>query len=201
MHRSLTRPLGDESGPAARRPAWWRTWLSWTPALIGIAAGVFQLVSDPHDLDGILTVLLLATGGYAVIAYAGRPAWSWPLLAVVVAIHLAGELLPVPGIALITIVTLEVVVLGAIQGRWRPPPREQAWQGWAGFGFIACVLSTVWLDTGAAVVVVAIGLLAHGAWDIVHLRRRVVVAPSMAQWCAGLDITLGAGALAIAVVG
>jgi hypothetical protein len=60
---------------------------------------------------------------------------------------------------------------------------------------------------GAAAVLVVIGLLvaltlvAHGVWDLWHLRRhRDLVSPSLAEACVALDVPLGLAVLVAVVV-
>jgi len=43
----------------------------------------------------------------------------------------------------------------------------------------------------------AVGLLAHTVWDVIHLRARAIVAPSLAQWCAVLDTLIAVGILVL----
>jgi len=44
---------------------------------------------------------------------------------------------------------------------------------------------------------VAVGLLAHTVWDVIHLRARAIVAPSLAEWCAVLDTLIAVGILVL----
>lgn len=62
------------------------------------------------------------------------------------------------------------------------------------FAAIALGAEAAVSDLGA--VLLAGGLLAHSAWDVVHLRARAVVSRSMAEWCCVPDATLGIGLLA-----
>ena len=48
---------------------------------------------------------------------------------------------------------------------------------------------------------VALTLIAHGAWDLWHLRRhRDLVSPSLAEACVALDVPLGLAVLVVALV-
>jgi len=62
------------------------------------------------------------------------------------------------------------------------------------------VTTALVLDLTAAKVVVAVGLLLHGTWDLAHWRRDAVVSRSLAEWCAALDLTLGAGLLTLVML-
>jgi hypothetical protein len=44
-------------------------------------------------------------------------------------------------------------------------------------------------------VLVAITLMAHAAWDVLHIRRRIIVPSSLAECCIALDLTLGLAVL------
>jgi hypothetical protein len=46
-----------------------------------------------------------------------------------------------------------------------------------------------------------VALAAHAVWDTVHYRRDVVVSRSLAVWCIGLDLTVGAICLVLALAG
>jgi TRAP-type C4-dicarboxylate transport system permease small subunit len=65
----------------------------------------------------------------------------------------------------------------------------------------ALVLVALALPPGAGLVVAALALLGHGAWDVWHLRRhRDQVSPSLAEACVALDVPAGLAVLALAVV-
>lgn len=42
---------------------------------------------------------------------------------------------------------------------------------------------------------VAVSLLADTVWDIIHLRARAILTPSLAEWCAVLDTLIAIGIL------
>ena len=53
----------------------------------------------------------------------------------------------------------------------------------------------------AGLVVVAVTLVAHGIWDLWHLRRhRDLVSPSLAEACVALDVPLGLAVLVAVLV-
>src|SRR5205085_1686991 len=54
------------------------------------------------------------------------------------------------------------------------------------FGAAAVLVTT--LPPQVAVWPLAAAWFAHGMWDLVHLWRRAVVAPSFAEWCAVVDV-------------
>jgi hypothetical protein len=175
-----------------------RPLLGWWPLATGLVFGVFSVATDdPSSIDGILLTLLIPTCAYALVALAGRRSWSWALTGLVAITYLAGELLSLSGATALVGVTVAAVAGGAAFGRWRPPPAEMRWQPWGALVFLAGVTTALALDVTAAKIVIAVGLLLHGAWDIVHWRHGAVVSRSLAEWCAALDITLGVGVLAL----
>lgn len=194
MHDQMTT---DAQHPA-RRHRLRRSLAGWWPIVTGLAVGAFSIITDdPSSVDGMLLTLLIPTCAYALIAFVRRKSWTWPLTGLVVVVQLAGDALTGSGTIILVGATAAVVLGGATLGRWRPPPAAMRWQPWGAVVFLAAVISALLLDVTAAKVVVAIGLLLHGAWDILHWRRDVVVSRSLAEWCAALDISLGIGVLAL----
>lgn len=178
-----------------------RSLLGWWPIVTGLAVGAFSIATDDaSNVDGVLLTLLIPTCAYALIALVGRRSWTWPLTGLVVVVQLAGDALSGSGALILVGATAAVVVGGAVVGRWRPPPAEMRWQPWGAAVFLAAVTAALLLDVTAAKVVVAVGLLLHGTWDIVHWRRDAVVSRSLAEWCAALDLSLGIGVLTLVLV-
>jgi hypothetical protein len=56
----------------------------------------------------------------------------------------------------------------------------------------AAALVAMAVDPAVATWLVAAGWLGHGIWDLVHLARNRVVAPSFAEWCGVFDIGVAA---------
>ncbi|NYG57848.1 hypothetical protein BJ980_000771 [Nocardioides daedukensis] len=196
----MQQPLTAEDQGPAEPVGRGRSFLAWWPIATGLVVGVFSIATDdPSSIDGVLLTLLIPTCAYALIALGGNSSWTWPLTGLVVVTYLAGEALSLPGAVILLGITVATVVGGTAAGRWRPPPAEMRWQPWGALVFLTGVITAMLLDVTAAKVVLAVGLLLHGAWDIVHWRRRAVVSRSLAEWCAALDISLGVGVLALVV--
>ncbi|WP_435768751.1 hypothetical protein [Nocardioides sp. SYSU DS0651] len=196
----MQQPLTAEDQGPAEPVGRGRSFLAWWPIATGLVVGVFSVATDdPGSIDGVLLTLLIPTCAYALIALGGNSSWTWPLTGLVVVTYLAGEALSLPGAVILLGITVATVVGGTAAGRWRPPPAEMRWQPWGALVFLTGVITAMLLDVTAAKVVLAVGLLLHGAWDIVHWRRRAVVSRSLAEWCAALDISLGVGVLALVV--
>lgn len=173
-----------------------RHWAHWWPTATGVALAAFSLLTDdPSDFTGLLITLMIPTAGYAVIASTGRARWSWPVLGVLVVAYLAAETLAASGELALVVVALGGVVAGALVRRWGGPPREMRWQAVAALAFLASAGIAHVATPDLARVVLALFLLLHGAWDIHHWLRNVVVSRSLSEWCAALDITLGLGTL------
>lgn len=196
----MEQPLAAAAQRSAAPVRSSRSLVAWWPVATGLAVGAFSVATDdPSSVDGVLLTLLIPTCAYALIAAVGRSSWTWPVTGLVVVVYLAGDALSLPGATILIGITVATVLGGAALGRWRPPPAEMRWQPWGALVFLAAVTAALLLDVTAAKVVLGVGLLLHGAWDVVHWRRRAVVSRSLAEWCAALDITLGAGVLALVV--
>jgi hypothetical protein len=87
------------------------------------------------------------------------------------------------------------LVLGVARGQWQRPdglPLQTA--GMLAFGSTALVaLYYVYPDLGGKLVGIAI--LGHAAWDAYHYLRDRVVVRSYAEFCAIVDLLLGAAIL------
>ena len=86
------------------------------------------------------------------------------------------------------------LVVGAARGLLRRPgglPLQAA--GMLVFG--AGMLVALYVEPIFGGVLVAVGLLGHGAWDAFHYVRNRVVARSYAEFCAVLDLLAGAAVL------
>lgn len=168
------------------------------PLLLGVAFAVFNLVTDDNsNALGALMVLLVATTAYVVIAALDKPSWSWSVLGVLVVVVVALRLLS-DNVALemgvFALVIVGSIIAGLIRGLWKRSGAYR-WQPFAAVGFLAVGLIALWLDPVGGRVLVGVGLTGHAIWDVVHWRRHAVVSRSLAEWCAALDLTLGAGIL------
>lgn len=173
------------------------------PAALGLAFGVFlHLTDDLRSIWGVLLPLMIAFTGYAVIAALQRPRWSWPVIAVLVVGIFAARAVgfsQIAELAGMVMLVLIVCIAGSVRGTWAQPNLYR-WQPLGAIVFVAVAFAAVALVSLAfapelGLIVVAAGLIGHGVWDVVHWRRHEVVAPSLAEWCAVLDLTLGVGIL------
>ena|SRR5918998_684725 len=86
------------------------------------------------------------------------------------------------------------LVVGAARGLLRRPgglPLQAAGM----LVFSAGMLVALYVEPVFGGVLIAVGLLSHGAWDAFHYVRNRVVARSYAEFCAVLDLLVGAAVL------
>ena len=94
-------------------------------------------------------------------------------------------------------VALAFVMLGATREQLRGPSSLiLQGAGMLTFGAIALVAYCVDPDSGGYLV--AFALIGHAAWDAVHYVQNRVVARSYAEFCAVLDLLVGAAILLMA---
>ena len=174
-----------------------RRWPTWTALAL-----TALLASDLAELEQPALVLMLAAVGYLAVAVLGRPRLTWLVLGVlVVVVVVAGAAGVDERVSLVTAAGL-LLVAGIPRGLLARRDLRAA-QAPAVAVFLAVAIGAVAIGPDAAVpdvgaVLLAAGLLAHSAWDVVHLRARAVVSRSLAEWCCVLDGTLGLGLLAVA---
>jgi hypothetical protein len=95
---------------------------------------------------------------------------------------------------------LAFLVVGVARGLLRRPgglPLQAA----AMLVFGAVMLVAAYVQPFLGGTLVAVGLIGHGAWDAFHYLRDSVVARSYAEFCAVLDLLVGAAVLFVLFVG
>jgi hypothetical protein len=166
----------------------------WPTALgIGVAA---LMLSDIDDGREFAIVLLIAAVGYLLIAVLERPRATWLLLAGLLLVVVGLRLLDISPEPVLAVVAVAAIVFGLIRGPLRRPwlPALQA-PATLLFGTVAFIAVAAGSQVGSALV--AVGLLAHAVWDVIHFRARAIVAPSLAEWCAVLDTLIAVGILVL----
>lgn len=179
------------------RPRWW-------PLVAGVLFGgalAAALLVGFADHDHFSQVLAAAGFVYLGAASLGRPRLAWPLFGVTFVIIGAGFAVPAfDPIWVLLVLAAVLAVVGVVTGRWRPgwglPPQLLAMGVTAALVFVAWTIAAPWGG-----VLVGAGLLAHAGWDIWHIRARRVVATTMAQFCAALDIVLAATIIVATALG
>ncbi|MFC3505269.1 hypothetical protein ACFOOK_30505 [Micromonospora krabiensis] len=178
----------------------------WPSALGLVAAGGAIAVMALGDREAALFGPSIATmAGIYLVAYAlGRPWAAWlafPALSAVVAVlHVlrardVAALDPAVGMT----VLLVPLWLWAVARRRFTEPRTVTLQtvGMLAFGAVTLLASAV--QSRLAVLVAAVGFLAHGVWDAYHFRVNAVVNRPWSEFCGVVDLVVGAALVVVAV--
>jgi hypothetical protein len=164
------------------------------PTALGIAVATLAAFDLEDGLDFAALTILMA------LVYLGAAAldrrWSaWVVL--LAGLPLASFIPPTawinPSVVLLVVATLFLVV-GVARGRPVKPgglPLQTA--GMLAFG--STVLVALDVGPGLGGKIVAIAILGHAAWDAYHYLRNRVVPRSYAEFCAVVDLLLGAAIL------
>jgi hypothetical protein len=167
------------------------------PAALGVLLAVENLVTDV-DRDTLAVVVGVAVVCYLAAAALDRRWVSWAAIAGAGLVIPASELTGVPWWVGIGLLGLALVVAGLILRVPRPPLTAQA-AALLGYGGLAVATLFV-VPTTAGLLLAGLVLASHGVWDIVHWWRDRVVSRSLAEFCVMLDIPLGLGAVAVAIL-
>jgi hypothetical protein len=183
-----------EDAPHARG-RWTGALMHRWPTALGIAVAALAAFDAQDGLEfAELTVLMALV--YLGVAALDRRWAAWVVL--LAGLPLAFFISSISGIdrSVVLLVAAPVfLVLGVARGQWQRPdglPLQTA--GMLAFGSTALVaLYYVYPDLGGKLVGIAI--LGHAAWDAYHYLRDRVVARSYAEFCAIVDLLLGAAIL------
>ncbi|WP_063828564.1 hypothetical protein [Actinopolymorpha alba] len=189
MTESITQVGGHET-PGTH--ALLRRW----PSAIGLLAAVSAFLAGP-DRTTVGIVVGIASMCYLTAAALGRPWTAWAAIPVCSALIIVGGLLGTAPLTLLAVTAAVVVVIGVLARASRRALTAEA-VGALVYGGVAVI--GLGLAPTAGLVLVAIALIAHGAWDAWHLRRKVVVSGSLAEFCIALDVPLGLSLLVGLVV-
>lgn len=170
---------------AARGDVFRKAW----PALAGVGLAV---LSARGLTNGVEAAAIVTASGFVYLGAASlqKRTTAWPLFLLSFVFVTAGRLVPGIDATWLMIATAIGLVAfglsrGAIRPRWGLPLQALAMVAFAGTALLAVQVSEV---LGA--VLVAVGLLAHAAWDVVHHRADRVVTRSLAEFCFVLDTVL-----------
>ena len=186
------RDHSDDSPHIHRR--WTDVLMHRWPTALGVAVAALTVI----DLQGgteLAALTMLMPVVYLGAAALDRRWFAWVVLlagiAVLTVVPSSAQVVPSVGFLVAALVLL---VVGVARGQLRQPgglPLQTV--GMLAFGSVVLVALYVEPDLGGCLV--AIGLLGHGAWDAYHFLRNRVVARSYAEWCAVVDLLLGAAIL------
>ena len=191
--------------PPAHRPPGGRRWTDvlkhrWPTALdITLAVlTVFDLQVDAEAVSSLSALVVLMALVYIGAAALDRRRASWVVLLVgfLPLVFVPPTSRVNPSVVLLVAAAVFLVV-GVARGQLRRPGglTLQA-AGVLAFGATALAALVVAPDLGAYLV--AFALLGHAGWDAYHYLRDRVVARSYAEFCAVVDLLLGAAILVVA---
>jgi len=194
----LAAPVGssrhDDAGrtpvPARVRPAWASALSSRWPLAVGLVVAATML-----DGASAETALLGAATVYAVSAVLGHRGVAWPAFGLVLVLVGATRLLGVETTTWVVLLVVPALLWRTVGRRARRGP--VAVPLLALLAFAGPVVAMTVLPGGVCLHVVALLLLAHAAWDVACWVRELYVTRSLAEFCAALDLALGAGLLVL----
>lgn len=159
----------------------------WWPTALGL---VFALAQGFGVGGGFASIVIVCAVIYLFSAVTQRPGFAW--LGFAASIPLVGLAFVLrnewPSLIAIAGLGLVLVVAGLVRGTWRFPSYRRQLAGAAVFGAIA--FTSVVVPPPVTGILIAIGLIGHGIWDLVHHARNEVVSRRYAEFCAALDFAL-----------
>ena len=172
------------------------------PTALGVAVAALTAYGMDRASEIVLLspLVVLMALVYVGSAALDRRWFAWVVL--FAGLPLLSFIPPTSGIdpsVVLLIVAAGFLAVGAARGLLRRPgglPLQAA--GMLVFG--AGMLAALYVAPELGAFLVAVGLLGHGAWDAVHFRLDRVVARSYAEFCAVLDLLVGATILIVLFV-
>lgn len=166
------------------------------PIAAGLLAAGASLLTGPDGAADLSLIVVIAASCYVAAAAFARPAMAWWWVAVATALVVASKVLDVSPVLVNVVAGSALVVVGVVLGVARPALARQT-AGFVGYGLVALVALV--LPPGPGLALAALTLMAHGAWDLWHLRRhRDEVPPALAEACVALDVPAGLAVLVLA---
>lgn len=167
------------------------------PVVLGLAGGALVWGMDVASAAQLMPVLPLL---YVATFSLRRRGATWPLWGLsfvyVVLLQLQSVVGLGVGLAVAAVAFAAWGLVRAVRGEleWKELALQYAaLVTWLTLAFAGA--STAGSAPGVARVVVAVGWIGHGVWDLWHLRRDAVVSRSFAVWCAVFDAILGVSVL------
>ena len=170
------------------------------PTALGIAVAaltVFDLEIDAGFVSSLSALVVLMALVYVGAAVLDRRRASWVVFLVGFAVVVIFLDLLDSGIdpsAVLLVAALVFLVVGVARGQLRKPG-GLALQSVGVLAFGSIVLVALYVDPDLGGYLVAFALIGHAGWDAYHYLRNRVVARSYAEWCAVVDLLLGAAIL------
>lgn len=196
--------MSDSSTDLARPRIGWRSVeLHWWPTALGVVFALALAIGFDRFGNGMgfASIVMVCAVIYVFAAVAGRPGAAWigflaTSPAVAVALIFDAEWLALSIIAALGVV---LIVMGFARGTWRASVNRRQLIGVAAFGALAVAASLTSPLIGG--ILIAVGLVAHAAWDVAHHVRRAVVSRPYAEFCAVLDLALAVAVIVLALMG
>ena len=164
------------------------------PTVLGIAVAALTV----FDLQGgteLVALTMLMPVVYLGAAALDRRWFAWVVLlagvAVLVVIPASSQVVP----SMIFLLAALVFLVVGVARRQLRKPGGLALQTVGVLAFGSTVLVALYVDPEMGGYLVAFALIGHAGWDAYHYLRNRVVARSYAEWCAVVDLLLGAAIL------
>jgi hypothetical protein len=164
------------------------------PTVLGIAVAALTV----FDLQGGTELVALTT--LMPVVYLGAAAldrrwFAWVVLpagvAVLVVIPTSSQVVS----SMIFLLAALVFLVVGVAGRQFRKSGGLALQTFGVLAFGSTVLVALYVDPEMGGYLVAFALIGHAGWDAYHYLRNRVVGRSYAEWCAVVDLLLGAAIL------
>ena len=161
-------------------------------ALAPLAAFDLQDVQEALEFAALTVLMALVYLGAAALDRR-RSAWIILLAGLTLLVFMPSTWGVIPSVVFL-VVALVFLVLGVARGQvQRPGGLRLQTVGMVAFG--STVLVALYVDPDLGGKLVAIAILGHAAWDAYHYLRDWVVTRSYAEFCAVVDLLLGAAIL------
>ncbi len=166
------------------------------PTLLGVAVAILNVFGGTGR-EELATIIVVAASCYLAAAALGLPWMAWAAIPVAGLVVTGAELIGWNRFVVLGAVAAALVLTGLLRGVRRRPLTAQTV---ALLGYGAVAITALLLAPTVGLVLAALGLIGHGAWDLAHLRRPDVVSPSLAEFCVALDVPLGIAAIAVLLI-
>jgi hypothetical protein len=167
------------------------------PTVLGLGVAAVLLVTGAASRETLAIGATAAAWCYLVAAASGRRWVGWAAIPAAFVVIMVSELIGLPWWTGLSATGLVLVIIGLRRPASRAVLLAQA-AAFTGICTVA-VVALAW-DPRAGVVLAGVLLASHAIWDAIHYRRRLAVSRSLAEACLSLDLLLGLGLIAIAVV-
>ncbi|MGH4026957.1 MAG: hypothetical protein ACRDRV_20480 [Pseudonocardiaceae bacterium] len=181
---------GRASAGARALPARW-------PSLLGLVAAAALLLAGAADRTTVGITVAVAAICYLAAAALDRPWAAWAAIPAATVVIFVGGLLGAQPLVSLAVAAAVLVGVGLVI---RAPRAALTAQSVAVLGYGGLAVVGLAIAPTVGLVLVAVTLVGHGAWDVLHLRRGIVVPGSLAEACVALDIPLGLAVLATLLV-